>query len=173
MSITQETPWPGSAVSPAERTDLSHAAVRSYDRPSSVAEPDRAGRRMLTLRKRPRIWAARVVVAAYALAVLLPSLAFSFDRDVSIVHSLTEAHGGLLIPHYHHDDADHKNPDQHFPGEVHHCCGALALPALLPPAEMAFADQVCPSLISSVPQDHHAGCGPARLDRPPRPSSLI
>jgi len=127
---------------------------------------------MLTLRKQMRVWAARVVVAAYALAVLLPSLAFSFDRDASIVHSLTEAHGGLLIPHYHHD-ADHKSTDQHFPGGIHHCCGALALPGLLPPAEIAFADQVCASLISSVPQDHHAGCGPARLDRPPRLSSLI
>src|SRR5579863_4553691 len=128
---------------------------------------------MLTLRKLMRVWAAGVVMAAYALAVLLPSLAFSFDRDVSIVHSLAEAHGGLLIPHYHHDDADHKNTDQHIPAAVHHCCGALTLPGLLPPAEIAFADQTCTSLISSVPQDLRAGCGPARLDRPPRPSSLI
>jgi hypothetical protein len=129
---------------------------------------------MLTLwTKQMRALAAGVLVAAYALAVLLPSLAFSFDRDVSIVHSLTEAHGGLLIPHFHHDDADHRNPDQHAPGGAHHCCGALSLAGLLPPTGVSIADQDCARLISSVPRDHHAACGPARLDRPPRPSSLI
>ena len=129
---------------------------------------------MLTLRtKQLRAWAAGILVAMYSLAVLVPSLAFSFDRDVSIVHSLTEAHGGLLIPHFHHDGADHRNSDQHVPGGTHHCCGALSLPGLLPPIEVSIAGQVCATLISSLPQDHHAGCGPARLDRPPRPFALI
>ena len=120
-----------------------------------------------------RLWATGAIVAAYALAVLLPSLAFSFDRDVSIVHSLTEVHGGLLIPHFHHEDADHKNPEQHVPGGAHHCCGTLSLAGLLPPTGVSIADQVCATLISSVPQDHRAGCGPARLDRPPRLFALI
>jgi hypothetical protein len=128
---------------------------------------------MLSLRKQLRAWAASILVAAYALAVLAPSLAFSFDAEVSIVHSLTEAHGGLLIPHYHHDDADHNNSDQPGLGGVHHCCGALSPPGLPPAAEVAIADQMSASLISSVPEDHHAGCGPIRLERPPRPSSLI
>ena len=128
---------------------------------------------MLSLRKQMRAWAASILVAAYAFAVLAPSLAFSFDGEVSIVHSLIEDHGGLLIPHYHHDEADHQNSDQHGPGGVHHCCGVLALPGLPPPTEISIADQMCVSLISSVPQDHHAGCGPVRLDRPPRLSLPI
>jgi hypothetical protein len=128
---------------------------------------------MLILRRYIRAWAARLLVAAYALAVLMPSLAFSFDHDVSIVHSLTEAHGGLLIPHFHHDDADHKGSDHQAPGGVHHCCGALSLAGLLPPTDVSIADRVCTALISPVPEDHHAGCGPMRLDRPPRLSSLI
>ena len=128
---------------------------------------------MLTMRKQMRAWAAGVIVAAYTLAVLLPSLAFSCDGDVSIVHSLTEVHGGLLIPHFHHDDPDHKNSGPHVPGGAHHCCGTLSPPGLLPSIEISIADQVCATLISSVHQDHLAGCGPARLDRPPRLFALI
>jgi hypothetical protein len=127
---------------------------------------------MLILRRYATSWAAGVLLAVYALAVLAPSLAFSFDHDVSIVHSLTEEHGGLLIPHFHHDDADHKGVDHKVPG-IHHCCGSLSLPGLLPPVEVAIADRVCASQIFPVPEDHHAGCGPVRLDRPPRLPSLI
>jgi hypothetical protein len=114
-----------------------------------------------------------MLVAAYALAVLMPSLAFSFDRDVSIVHSLTETHGGLLIPHFHHDDAGHGDSDHQAPGAAHHCCGALSLPGLLSPIVVAVIDRVCMSSILPMPEDHHAGCGSMRLDRPPRLSSLI
>jgi hypothetical protein len=115
-----------------------------------------------------RGWAAGILVAAYAFGVLAPSLAFSFVREVSIVHSLTEAHGGLQVPHFHHDDADRNGPDQHLPGGAHHCCGVLSLPGLPPATGFAVADQVCVSLISSVPADHHPGCDPIRPDRPPR-----
>src|SRR5437588_5710891 len=124
---------------------------------------------MLTLlTKQARGWAAGILVAAYAVGVLAPSLAFSFDKDASIVHSLTEVHGGLLMPHVHHDIDDHKNSEQPAPSGGHHCCGVLALPGLPPPADISVADQICISLVSAVPQDHHAACGPARLDRPPR-----
>jgi hypothetical protein len=127
---------------------------------------------MLNVRRTHKIRTAGLLAAIYALAVLLPSLAFSFDRDVSIVHSLTEAHGGLLIPHFHHDDADHEGSDHQVPGGAHHCCGSLSLPGLLSPAEVAIAAPICSSLISPEPDDHHAGCGPVRLDRPPRLPSL-
>ena len=120
--------------------------------------------------------AASFLVVAYALAVLLPSLAFSFDRDVSIVHSLAEVHGGLLIPHFHHDDAGHGDQDQsdhQAPTGTHHCCGALSITGLLPVTEVAVVDPVCSLLISSVPEDQRVGCDPARLDRPPRLLTLI
>jgi hypothetical protein len=59
---------------------------------------------MLTLlTKRVRGWAAAILVAAYAFGVLVPSLAFSFDSQASIIHSLSEIHGGMLMPHLHHD----------------------------------------------------------------------
>jgi hypothetical protein len=129
---------------------------------------------MLTLlTKQVRGWAAGILVAAYAFGVLAPSLAFSFDSDASIIHSLTEVHGGLLMPHVHHDHGDDKNSDQRAPGGGHHCCGVLAIPGLLPPTEISIVDQICLSLVSTVPQDHRAACGPARLDRPPRHLPLI
>src|ERR1700730_532896 len=124
---------------------------------------------MLTLlTKRLRDWAATILVATYAFGVLAPSLAFSFDSEASIVHSLTEVHGGLLMPHLHHDHGDNKNSGQRAPGGSHHCCGVLALPGLPPPTDIAVAEQICVSLVSTVPQYNHAACGPARLDRPPR-----
>lgn len=129
---------------------------------------------MLTLlTKQVRGWAAGILVAAYAVGVLVPSLAFSFDGQASIVQSLTEIHGGMLLPHVHDDHADDKNHDKRSPGDGHRCCGVMALAGLLPPIGAAITDQICTSLIASVLQDHLAGCGPIRLDKPPRPSPMI
>jgi len=123
------------------------------------------------LTKQVRGWAASMLVAAYVFGVVAPSVAFSFDSDASLVHSV---HGGLLMLHVHHDHADHKNSNERAPGGGHHCCGVLALAGLPPPTEMiSVADQICMSLVSTVPQDKHAACGPARLDRPPRHQPLI
>jgi hypothetical protein len=129
---------------------------------------------MLILRKRFRAWAAGLLVVAYAFGVLSPSLAFAFDGHASIVPSVTETHGGMLAPHiHHHDEAEGKNSGQHPSGGAHHCCGVLALPGLPPPAGIFIAGQMSVSLVSPAPEDHHTGCGPVRLERPPRPSFLI
>jgi hypothetical protein len=129
---------------------------------------------MLTLlTKRLRTWAATILIATYAFGVLAPSLAFSFDSEASIVHSLTEAHGGVLMPHLHHDHSDSKDPGQRAPNGGHHCCGVLALPGLPPPIDIVVAEQICVLFVSSVPHYNHAACGPARLDRPPRHLPLI
>lgn len=133
-----------------------------------AARTGQVSRQMLTLlTKQVRGWAAGMLVAAYAVGVLAPSVAFSLDGG-SIVHSLTEVHGGLLLPHLHHDHAGHKSSGKGAPGGSHHCCGVLALPGLPPPAEISVADPVCASLVSTVPQDNLAACGPAQLERPPR-----
>lgn len=129
---------------------------------------------MLTLlTKRVRNWATLLLVAAYSFGVLAPAISFSFDADASIVHSLTEVHAGLLMPHLHHNHDDHEKSDKRAPGGVHHCCGVLALPGLPPPTNLSVASQVCASLVAEVPQDHRTACGPMRLDRPPRLLSLI
>ena len=58
------------------------------------------------LTKRARGWAAGTLVATYAFGVLAPSLVFSFNSNASIIHSLMEVHGDLLVLHFHHDEAD-------------------------------------------------------------------
>jgi hypothetical protein len=128
---------------------------------------------LILLTKQVRGWATGILVVAYAFGILTPSLAFSFDNQASIIHSLTEIHGGILMPHIHHDNADGKHSDQRSPDGGHHCCGVLALAGLLPPADVSIADPICVSLISTVPQVLHSGCGPIRLDRPPRLTPLI
>src|ERR1700674_5132676 len=107
---------------------------------------------MLTvLTKQLRGWAASILVALYAFGVVAPSVAFSFDSHASIVHSLTEVHGGLLMPHLHHDDADHPDSNHRAPGGGHLCCGVLAVPGLPPPTDISVTDQICMSLVSTVP----------------------
>jgi len=109
-----------------------------------------------------------LLVAAYAFGVLAPALAFSFDRDASIVHSLMEAHGGLPLLHVHHDDRDQPKSSQQGPHVGHDCCGVFALQALFPPSTAYLLDVFCSALIRAEPQDRSPLCKPSRLDRPPR-----
>jgi hypothetical protein len=119
-----------------------------------------------------RGWAAGILVATYAFGVLAPSMVFSINSNASIVHSLTEVHGDLLVLHFHLDDDDGNGSDKKSPAGVHHCCGVLAAPGLPPPIEVSIVTPICASSVPSLRQDHHAGCGPVTLDRPPRPSLL-
>ncbi len=123
--------------------------------------------------RRVRIWAAILVAAIYAFGILGPALAFSMESKVSILHSLTEAHGGSIILHVHHDGTDHEAPGKHGRLVGHHCCGVFALAAL------AGADTVFSLLeqpLASVriePRKMQALRRPSRLDRPPRDHAVI
>jgi hypothetical protein len=128
---------------------------------------------MLTLvTNKLRGLAAGILVAIYAFGVLAPSMVFSFNSNASIIHSLTEVHGDLLVLHFHPHDDDGKHSDKQSPGGVHHCCGVLAAPGLPPLIEVSIVATVCVALVPSLPQNDHAGCGAVTLDRPPRPSLL-
>lgn len=114
-----------------------------------------------------------MVAAIYAFGVLGPALAFSMDGKISILHSLTEAHGGSIILHVHHDDTDHEAPGKQGPRVGHHCCGIFALAAL------SSADAVISILerplasVTAKPRDMQALRCPSRLDRPPRDHAVI
>jgi hypothetical protein len=73
--------------------------------------------------RRVRIWV--LLVTAYAFGILGPTLAFSLENKVSIVHSLTDGHVGSLILHLHHDETDHQVPGKQGPHVGHHCCGCF------------------------------------------------
>jgi hypothetical protein len=109
-----------------------------------------------------------MLVAAYAFGVLGPTLAFSLEDKVSIVHSLTEVHGGSLILHLHHDDTDHQVPDKQGPHVGHHCCGVFGLVGLSASDAVFSTVEGSAVLVRSEPADEHAIRRPNRLDRPPR-----
>jgi hypothetical protein len=119
-----------------------------------------------------RGWAAAMLVATYAFGVLAPLMVFSINGNASIIHSLTEVHGDLLVLHFHPHDDDGKDSEKQSPAGVHHCCGVLAFPGLPPPIEVYIVAPICAALVPSLPQGDHAGCGPVTLDRPPRLSLL-
>jgi hypothetical protein len=108
------------------------------------------------------------LVAAYAFGVFGPALAFSLDRDASIIHSLEEAHSGLLLLHVHHDDGDREKSTQQGRHVRHHCCGLFGLHALSPPYVLYLFHEFYGALIKAEPQDLSPICKPSRLDRPPR-----
>jgi hypothetical protein len=124
---------------------------------------------LITQARRVRIWVATLVVAVYAFGVLGPALAFSLENNVSIVHSLTEDHGGALILHLHHDDTDHQLPGKQGPHVGHHCCGVFALAGLSASDAAVFSTfEGYAALVMSEPSDEQALRRPSRLDRPPR-----
>ena len=83
--------------------------------------------------RRLRFLVATLIAVLYAFGVLGPALAFSVEKNVSIVHSLMEAHGGEIVLHIHHDDTDHEASSKPRPHVGHHCCGVFALAALVGP----------------------------------------
>jgi hypothetical protein len=118
--------------------------------------------------RRVRIWAVTMLVAAYAFGILGPTLAFSLEDKVSIVHSLTEGHGGSLVLHLHHDDTDHQVPGQRGPHVGHDCCGVFGLVGLFPSDAVLSTVDGYAALARTEPKDEHAIRQPNRLDRPPR-----
>ena len=117
---------------------------------------------------RIRIWLATLVAAVYAFGILGPALAFSMERNVSIVHSLMEDHGGAVIIHIHHDDTDHETPGKQGPQVGHHCCGVFAFVALSGSHDAFPLSDIARTFVRSDPADVHALQRPGRLDRPPR-----
>jgi hypothetical protein len=118
--------------------------------------------------RRVRIWVATMLVAAYAFGILGPTLAFSLEGKVSIVHSLTEGHGGSLILHLHHDDTDHQVPGQQGPHVGDHCCGVFGLVGLSASDAVFSTVERYSALVRTEPKDERPINRPDRLDRPPR-----
>jgi len=115
---------------------------------------------------------AAVMVAAYALGVLAPAVAFARADRASIVHVLSESHDGMLILHFHEGGSNHhdQQPAKSGSGPVHHCCGVVSMPGLAPMAAVVIlAPQTTQALLPPT-EAFHDGCSAARLERPPNSS---
>jgi hypothetical protein len=119
-----------------------------------------------------------LLVAAYAFGVLGPAVAFARADSASIVHVLSEAHGGMLTLHVHnenvHDGHVHSDGERHDHSTkggsnlAHHCCGVIALPGLQPADNISILRPVLTRTLFALTEPSLSGGGLARLDRPPR-----
>ena len=118
--------------------------------------------------RRLKRWGVAVLAAVYAFGILAPTVAFAHADHASIVHVLTETHGGTLILHVHHDDPEHHHSGKTGSKLAHHCCGVISLPGLEPPLALALLQPGPARILVLEPEQLPSGCGLARLDRPPR-----
>jgi hypothetical protein len=124
---------------------------------------------MTCLKKRFLRWGAAALVAIYALGILGPAAAFARTDTASVVHILSEAHGGFLTLHFHNNGRDHDHSKKTDGGNQHHCCGMTSISGLEPSAEIFFIAQPLAATKLAWPSeqlvfDYNLG----RLDRPPR-----
>jgi hypothetical protein len=123
---------------------------------------------LVRLKKKFQRWAATVLVAVYALGVVGPAAAFAHANTTSIIHVLSEAHGGFLTIHFHNDGRDRDHDQSKKPGHAHPCCGATSIFGLQACADIFL---VALPLATGVawPDDRRAPANNLdRLDRPPR-----
>jgi hypothetical protein len=112
---------------------------------------------------------AAMIVVAYALGVLTPTVAFArADRD-AIVHVLSESPGGMITVHFHDDDGDrHDHPVKPGAGPSHHCCGVVSLPGLEPSPAVAILPPQTTTAVLPTSEPLLSGRVAARLERPPK-----
>ena len=124
---------------------------------------------MIGLKKRFRRWGTAVLVAIYALGILGPAVAFAHANADSVIHVLSESHGGFLTLHFHHHgggDLDQsKKPGS---GHAHQCCGVTSISALEPGADVSLIPLTLESAVAWPSEPRVSGRKLARLDRPPR-----
>ena len=118
-----------------------------------------------------RAWAATWMVAAYAFAVLVPTVAFARADSAAVLHVLSEAHDGMLVLHFHVGDDDqdhHDHPAKPGPHTAHHCCGVVAVAGLAPGAAPSIQPPERGTSLLSLREQWRDGRSAARLERPPR-----
>jgi hypothetical protein len=130
------------------------------------------------LTRRLRRWGAALLVAAYAFGVLGPTVAFAHADAASIVHVLSEAHGGMLTlhvhnenvhdAHVHHDGERHDHSTKGGSNLAHHCCGVIAFPGLQPASDISILRPQLTRTLFALTAPSLSGAGLTRLDRPPR-----
>jgi hypothetical protein len=112
---------------------------------------------------------AAMMVMAYAVGLITPTVAFAHADRASIAHVLSESHGGMLVLHFHDREGDrHHNPAKPGGGMAHHCCGLISLAALEPSINVAIIPPQTAMALLPPPAPSLSGRGAARLERPPK-----
>ena len=123
---------------------------------------------------RTRDFYVGLMVAAYAFGILGPAVAFARADCASIVHVLSEAHGGMLTLHVHHHGHVHDDGEPHDhstkggSNPAHHCCGVMAFPGLQPADDISGFRPVPTRTPVALTELSLPDGGGARLERPPR-----
>jgi hypothetical protein len=123
---------------------------------------------MTGLRKRFRRWGTAVLVAIYALGLLGPAVAFARADAASVIHVLSESHGGFLTLHFHHDGSDHGQSRKPGSGHAHQCCGVTSISGLGPSVHVHLMPLTLASAVVWPDEQQVYGRNLDRLDRPPR-----
>jgi hypothetical protein len=162
-------------MSVAERDQAGRQRKRSDDHAEiawhDARFPRIAGAMQKHLTGKLRALAATLVVVAYAFGVLAPTVAFARADSAAVLHVLSEAHDGMLVLHFHDGDDDsdhHDHPAKPGSGQVHHCCGVVAVPGLEPGSAPTILPPVRSSTLLPLGARSLAGRSAPRLERPPR-----
>jgi hypothetical protein len=121
------------------------------------------------LPNRLRRLGAAMMFMAYALGVIAPTVVFAYSDHASIIHVLSESHGGMLVLHFHDHNSDrHNHPVKSGGDTAHHCCGVISLAGLEPSAGVTIlASQTTMALLPPLPPSPDGRCV-ACLERPPK-----
>jgi hypothetical protein len=123
---------------------------------------------MTGLKKRFRRGGTAVLVAIYALGILGPAVAFARADAASVIHVLSESHGGFLTLHFHNDGRDHGQSKKPGSGHAHQCCGVTSISGLEPGDPVSLVPLTLASAVVWPGQKQFSGRNRDRVDRPPR-----
>ena len=129
---------------------------------------------------RLRFYGAIILVALYAVCVVMPSIALAFPSGSAPSHCLTDHHrgvseaqvqGGIHI----HVDGDSKHADNSMEGgdgklkcHAGACCGLFCCAAITGDSGATVVQPVHASLLFGALDERLEGCGPKRIGRPPK-----
>ena len=116
-----------------------------------------------------------LVVALYALCVMLPTAAVAASHSPVSEHCLGEHHHGLG-EHQHsaeqaahdHGAASHDEPADHDRGQSEKCCGLFGVTALAPDFQVVAVRLTQSSDLVVTRAENLLGSSDGRIDRPPR-----
>src|ERR1700675_3983670 len=102
-------------------------------------------------------WGCAALVAVYALGIHGAEGAFLHADAASVIHVLSESHGGFLTLHFHHDD-HHDRSKKSGSGPAHYCCGVISVSGLEPGADISLIPLALASTVTWPAEQQVSDC---------------